>query len=101
MKSEKTAISIQRIVTNQYQNFYKLESKSQELISTLFQVQNCHVVRYIPRHEYNGKMACVIVGAGHGNPYLKNENYIDYCLEAGLSPKAKVTCVKNVYLHRK
>ena len=59
--------------------------------STLFQVQNCHVIKYFPRHEHNGKTACVIVGAGLGNPYLKNENYLDYCLDAGVSPKAKVS----------
>ena len=57
----------------------------------MFQVQNCHIVKYFPRHEYNGKTACVIVGSGLGNPYLKNESYIDYCLEAGLAPKAKVS----------
>ena len=61
-----------------------------KLNATMFQVQNCHVIKYFPRHEHNGKDACVIVGAGHGNPFLKNENYVDYCLEAGLAPKAKL-----------
>merc|ERR1712131_63057 len=59
-------------------------------ICTMFQVQNCHVIKYFPRHEHNGKHACVIVGTGLGNPYLKNENYLDYCLDAGVSPKAKL-----------
>jgi len=60
------------------------------VVTTLFQVHNCHVVKYIPKHEHNGHSACVIVGCGNGVPYLKNENYTQYCLDAGLTPKAKL-----------
>lgn len=60
------------------------------VITTIFQVSNCHVVKYFPRHEYNGKTGAVIIGVGNGVPYLKNENYTQYCLEAGLTPKSKL-----------
>ena len=42
------------------------------VVTTLFQVHNCHVVKYIPKHEHNGHSACVIVGCGNGVPYLKD-----------------------------
>ena len=47
-------------------------------------------MKYFPKHEYNGKTGAVIVGAGNGVPYLKNENYTQYCLDAGLTPKSKL-----------
>jgi len=61
-----------------------------KLNATMFQIQNCHVIKYFPRHEHNGRDACLIVGAGLGNPFLKNENYIDYCHQAGVAPKARL-----------
>lgn len=51
-------------------------------------MQNCHVIKYFPKHEFNGRTGAVIVGAGTGKPFLKNENYTQYCLDAGLTPKA-------------
>jgi len=60
------------------------------VITTLFQVSNCHVIKYFPKHEYNGQWGAVIVGCGNGVPYLKNENYTQYCLDAGLTPKSKM-----------
>jgi len=58
------------------------------VVSTILQVQNCHVIKYFPKHEFNGRTGAVIVGAGTGKPFLKNENYTQYCLDAGLTPKA-------------
>nr|XP_002125651.1 39S ribosomal protein L3, mitochondrial-like [Ciona intestinalis] len=56
---------------------------------TLIQIQDCHVIKYFSKEEYNTKTAAVIIGGKNASPFYKNEKYHEFCREAGVPVKAK------------
>ncbi|XP_039383974.1 39S ribosomal protein L3, mitochondrial isoform X1 [Mauremys reevesii] len=61
---------------------------------TLLQVKDCHVLKYTPKEEYNGKTATLIVGGKNSSPFYKPESALEVFREAGVPPKQKTTIFK-------
>lgn len=57
--------------------------------TTLIQIQDCNVIKYFSKDEYNGRSAAVILGARNATPFYRNENYLKFCLDAGVPIKQK------------
>ncbi|CAJ1083972.1 S ribosomal protein L3%2C mitochondrial [Xyrichtys novacula] len=63
-------------------------------VATMLQVQDCHVIRYLSKDEYDGKTAALLVGGKNASPFHKSEENMEMCREAGVPPKQKVTTFK-------
>jgi len=72
-----------------------------KLLTTLLQIVDNHVIRYVPPdvyhstyrygHRFNGKFGIVIVGAERTNPQRYTQDYIGLFNEAGVMPKHKLS----------
>ncbi|XP_064411000.1 39S ribosomal protein L3, mitochondrial isoform X2 [Latimeria chalumnae] len=58
---------------------------------TLLQVQDCHVIKYTPKEDYDGKSATLMVGGKNVSPFRKTESSLEVFREAGIPPKQKMT----------
>jgi len=54
---------------------------------TLIHIPDNHVLRYFRKEEYNGKMGCMVVGAGNAIAPYQNETYNEYCRSVGVPIK--------------
>ncbi|KAG7458045.1 hypothetical protein MATL_G00233710 [Megalops atlanticus] len=61
---------------------------------TMLQVQDCHVIKYLSKEEYDGHTAALIVGAKNVSPFHVSEASMDMFRNAGVPPKQKVTTFK-------
>ncbi|XP_032345408.1 39S ribosomal protein L3, mitochondrial isoform X3 [Camelus ferus] len=61
---------------------------------TLLQVQDCHVLKYTPKENYNGKMAALTVGGKTVSRFHKSPAILEFYQELGLPPKQKVKIFK-------
>ncbi|XP_046690449.1 39S ribosomal protein L3, mitochondrial isoform X2 [Silurus meridionalis] len=60
-------------------------------VVTMLQVQDCHVIKHIPKDEYNGTSAALIVGAKNVSPFHRSSEYLEQFHNAGVPPKQKLT----------
>lgn len=58
-------------------------------VCTLVQLLDCHVVKHIPKEDYNNVTAAAIVGCKNASPFYRNEKYGKFCHEAGIPIKSK------------
>ncbi|XP_063306741.1 large ribosomal subunit protein uL3m [Pelobates fuscus] len=61
---------------------------------TMLQVQDCHVIKYTPKEENNGKSATLTVGGKNASPFSKTESTLEKYREAGVPPKQKLSVFK-------
>ncbi|KAM4706058.1 large ribosomal subunit protein uL3m [Rhinophrynus dorsalis] len=61
---------------------------------TMLQVRDCHVIKYTPKEEFNGRTAALIVGGKNVSPFRKTESTIEFFREAGVPPKQKLSVFK-------
>nr|XP_033785908.1 39S ribosomal protein L3, mitochondrial isoform X2 [Geotrypetes seraphini] len=61
---------------------------------TLLKVQNCHVIKYKPKEDNNGKTAVLIVGGKEVSPFHRSESFLEFYQEAGVPPKQKISAFK-------
>ncbi|XP_022264338.1 large ribosomal subunit protein uL3m isoform X4 [Canis lupus baileyi] len=59
-------------------------------VVTLLQVQDCHVLKYTPKENHNGKMAALTVGGKTVSRFHKSTSVLEFYQELGLPPKQKV-----------
>eukprot|EP00069_Balaena_mysticetus_P009267 bmy_20200T0 len=62
----------------------------QKHVVTLLQVQDCHVLKYTPKENHNGKMAALTVGGKTVSRFHKSTSILEFYRELGLPPKQKV-----------
>lgn len=60
-------------------------------VATMLQVQDCHVVKYLSKEEFNGRTAALMVGGKNCSPFQKPEWKIEMFRNAGVPPKQKVS----------
>ncbi|XP_036422823.1 39S ribosomal protein L3, mitochondrial [Colossoma macropomum] len=60
-------------------------------VVTMLQVQDCHVIKHIPKEEYNGQTAALIIGAKNSPLFYRTEASLEMFRNAGVPPKQKVT----------
>ncbi|XP_068189014.1 large ribosomal subunit protein uL3m [Antennarius striatus] len=58
---------------------------------TLLQVQDCHVIKYLSKEEFNGKTAALVVGGKNGSPFYISEERMEMFRNAGVPPKQKIS----------
>ncbi|XP_068603330.1 large ribosomal subunit protein uL3m [Brachionichthys hirsutus] len=58
---------------------------------TMLQVQDCHVLKYLSKEEYNGRTAALLVGGKNVSPFYRSEHALELFRNAGVPPKQKVT----------
>ncbi|XP_030062324.1 large ribosomal subunit protein uL3m [Microcaecilia unicolor] len=58
---------------------------------TLLKVQSCHVIKYKPKEDYNGKTAALVVGGRNVSPFHRPEARMEFYQEAGVPPKQKIS----------
>ncbi|XP_019339099.1 large ribosomal subunit protein uL3m [Alligator mississippiensis] len=63
-------------------------------VVTLLQVQDCHVIKYQPMEETNGKTALLLVGGKNASPFYRSESRHKVYEEAGVPPKQKISTFK-------
>ncbi|XP_053322314.1 39S ribosomal protein L3, mitochondrial [Spea bombifrons] len=61
---------------------------------TMLQVQDCHVIKYTPKEEFDGKTAALTVGGKNASPFYKSESVLELYREAGVPPKQKISVFK-------
>ncbi|CAG5891434.1 unnamed protein product [Menidia menidia] len=61
---------------------------------TLLQVQDCHVIKYLSKEEYDGHTAALVVGGKNVSPFHKSEERMEMFMNAGVPPKQKTTTFK-------
>uniref|UniRef100_A0A7D9NL86 Large ribosomal subunit protein uL3m n=1 Tax=Xenopus tropicalis TaxID=8364 RepID=A0A7D9NL86_XENTR len=61
---------------------------------TMLQVRDCHVVKYTPKEEFDGKTASLTVGGKNVSPFYKPESAMELYREAGVPPKQKISIFK-------
>ncbi|MEQ2202397.1 hypothetical protein XENOCAPTIV_027904 [Xenoophorus captivus] len=61
---------------------------------TLLQVQDCHVLRYLSKEEFDGRTAALVVGGKNVSPFYRTEKKMEMFRNAGVPPKQKVTIFK-------
>ncbi|KAM9187363.1 large ribosomal subunit protein uL3m isoform 1-T1 [Dugong dugon] len=59
-------------------------------VVTLLQVQDCHVLKYTPKENHNGKMAALTVGGKTVSRFHKSPSILEFYQELGLPPKQKI-----------
>ncbi|XP_015423597.1 PREDICTED: 39S ribosomal protein L3, mitochondrial isoform X2 [Myotis davidii] len=62
----------------------------QKHVATLLQVQDCHVLRYTPKENNDGKMAALTVGGKTVSRFYKSTSRLEFYQELGLPPKQKI-----------
>uniref|UniRef100_A0A9L0SX72 Large ribosomal subunit protein uL3m n=1 Tax=Equus caballus TaxID=9796 RepID=A0A9L0SX72_HORSE len=62
----------------------------QKHVATLLQVQDCHVLKYTPKENHNGKRAALTVGGKTVSRFRKSTSILEFYQELGLPPKQKV-----------
>ncbi|KAM7384135.1 hypothetical protein PAMA_011468 [Pampus argenteus] len=63
-------------------------------VVTMLQVQDCHVIKYLSKEEYDGHTAALIVGGKNVSPFQKCEHEMEMFRNAGVPPKQKITTFK-------
>uniref|UniRef100_UPI0037E983F6 large ribosomal subunit protein uL3m n=1 Tax=Semicossyphus pulcher TaxID=241346 RepID=UPI0037E983F6 len=63
-------------------------------VVTMLQVQDCHVLKYLSKEEYDGHTAALMVGGKNGSPFYKSEKELEMFRNAGVPPKQKVVTFK-------
>ncbi|EEC17261.1 39S ribosomal protein L3, mitochondrial [Ixodes scapularis] len=74
-------------------------TSGKRILTTLLQVLDNHVIRYIPSEEYASSRfgfkakgrGCLVVGAGSADPMLFKAPYLRLFQESGVMPKRKLT----------
>ncbi|KAL8165481.1 UNVERIFIED_CONTAM: 54S ribosomal protein L3, partial [Gekko kuhli] len=61
---------------------------------TLLQVEDCHVLKYVPKEESDGRNPCLVVGGKTVSPFRKGQSRLEMYREIGLPPKQKITSFK-------
>ncbi|KAF5921867.1 hypothetical protein HPG69_013041 [Diceros bicornis minor] len=62
----------------------------QKHVVTLLQVQDCHVLKYTPKENHDGKRAALTVGGKTVSRFHKSTSVLEFYQELGLPPKQKV-----------
>uniref|UniRef100_A0A8C8C5J0 Large ribosomal subunit protein uL3m n=1 Tax=Oncorhynchus tshawytscha TaxID=74940 RepID=A0A8C8C5J0_ONCTS len=63
-------------------------------VVTMLQVQDCHVLNYLSKEEYDGHTAALMVGGKNASPFYKTDEEMEMFRLAGVPPKQKVTTFK-------
>ncbi|XP_044311820.1 39S ribosomal protein L3, mitochondrial [Varanus komodoensis] len=65
--------------------------KGERLVVTLLHVEDCHVLKYVPKEEFDGKDHGLLVGGKTVSRIYKSEAAMELYRETGIPPKQKVT----------
>uniref|UniRef100_A0A3B4BLG4 Large ribosomal subunit protein uL3m n=1 Tax=Periophthalmus magnuspinnatus TaxID=409849 RepID=A0A3B4BLG4_9GOBI len=57
-------------------------------------VQDCHVLKYLTKDEYDGRTAALLVGGKNVSPFHRSESEMEMFRNAGVPPKQKVSTFK-------
>ncbi|XP_061443125.1 large ribosomal subunit protein uL3m isoform X2 [Rhineura floridana] len=68
--------------------------KGEKLVVTLLQVQDCHVIKFIPKEELDGKRPALLVGGKNVSPFHKGESIMEMYRAVGVPPKQKIATFK-------
>ncbi|XP_062385857.1 39S ribosomal protein L3, mitochondrial [Sardina pilchardus] len=60
-------------------------------VVTLLQVKDCHVIKHIPKEEYDGTCPALLVGGQNNSPFQRAEVSLEMFRNAGVPPKQKVS----------
>lgn len=60
-------------------------------VATMLQVQDCHVVKFVSKEEFDGHTAALLVGGRNVSPFHRSESQIEMFRNAGVPPKQKVS----------
>ncbi|KAF4077748.1 hypothetical protein AMELA_G00211510 [Ameiurus melas] len=60
-------------------------------VVTMLQVQDCHVIKHIPKDAYDGNSAALVVGAKNVSPFYRSVEYLEMFQNVGVPPKQKLT----------
>ncbi|XP_070702524.1 large ribosomal subunit protein uL3m [Pempheris klunzingeri] len=63
-------------------------------VVTMLQVQDCHVIKYLSKEEYDGHSTALLVGGKNVSPFHRSEKDMEMFRNAGVPPKQKVTTFK-------
>ncbi|KAM8841589.1 large ribosomal subunit protein uL3m [Spinachia spinachia] len=63
-------------------------------VATMLQVQDCHVIKYLSKEEFDGHTAALLVGGRNVSPFHKSEVQMEMFRNAGVPPKQKLTTFK-------
>lgn len=63
-------------------------------VVTMLQVQDCHVLKYLSKEEFDGNTAALMVGGKNASPFYKTDEDMALFRNAGVPPKQKVTTFK-------
>ncbi|KAJ8268292.1 hypothetical protein COCON_G00134640 [Conger conger] len=63
-------------------------------VVTMLQVLDCHVIKYLPKEEYDGRAPALIVGGKNVSPFYRSEEDMEVFRNAGVPPKQKMTTFK-------
>ncbi|KAM8966734.1 large ribosomal subunit protein uL3m [Pelodytes ibericus] len=61
---------------------------------TMLQVRDCHVIKYTPKEDINGKNPTLTVGGKNASSFYKPESILEIYREAGVPPKQKISIFK-------
>ncbi|KAM9493444.1 large ribosomal subunit protein uL3m [Clarias gariepinus] len=59
-------------------------------VVTMLQVQDCHVIKHIPKDLYDGRSAALVIGGKNVSPFHRSEKYLETFQNAGVPPKQKL-----------
>ncbi|KAH0627271.1 hypothetical protein JD844_002792 [Phrynosoma platyrhinos] len=65
--------------------------KGERMAVTLLQVQDCHVIRHIPKEEFDGKCPALIVGGRNVSQFYKGKSAMEMYRAVGVPPKQKIS----------
>ncbi|XP_062980835.1 large ribosomal subunit protein uL3m [Elgaria multicarinata webbii] len=65
--------------------------KGERMAVTLLHVRDCHVVKHIPKEEYDGKYQGLVVGGKNVSQFHKGVSAMEMYREVGIPPKQKIT----------
>ncbi|NP_001291189.1 39S ribosomal protein L3, mitochondrial [Esox lucius] len=63
-------------------------------VVTLLQVQDCHVLKYLSKEEYDGHTAALLVGGKNASSFYKSQEEMEMFRFAGVPPKQKISTFK-------
>nr|XP_056713043.1 39S ribosomal protein L3, mitochondrial [Euleptes europaea] len=66
----------------------------EKLPVTLLQVQDCHVLKYVPKEDGDGKKTYLYVGGRNVSPFQRRPSQLEMYREIGVPPKQKVSAFK-------
>ncbi|XP_037549480.1 39S ribosomal protein L3, mitochondrial [Nematolebias whitei] len=61
---------------------------------TMLQVQDCHVIKHLPKEEYDGRTAVLIVGGKNVSPFYRSEEKMEMFRNVGVPAKQKLSFFK-------